>query len=83
MTIVMTMVTKMSASAFKARCLELMDRVAATGESVIVTKRGVAVARLGPVVERPTTLVGFMAGEIELVGDVVEPVEETWDAESA
>jgi prevent-host-death family protein len=31
---------QMTASAFKAKCLQLMDEVAATGEPVIVTKNG-------------------------------------------
>jgi prevent-host-death family protein len=38
----------MSAAVFKARCLQVMDQVAATGESVVVTKRGTPVAQLGP-----------------------------------
>lgn len=31
---------------FKAKCLQIMDEVAATGESIIVTKRGRPVAKL-------------------------------------
>lgn len=50
MTIVMTMVTTapktLSASAFKARCLALMDEVERTGEPVIITKHGRPVAQL-------------------------------------
>lgn len=37
------------ASTFKARCLALIDEVAATGDSVLVTKRGRPLARLVPV----------------------------------
>jgi prevent-host-death family protein len=50
MTMVMTMVTTapktLSASAFKARCLALMDEVERTGEPVIITKHGRPVAQL-------------------------------------
>ncbi len=46
----MTMVTAppktLSASAFKARCLALMDEVERTGEPVIITKHGRPVAQL-------------------------------------
>ena len=46
----MTMVTipskTLSASAFKARCLALMDEVERTGEPVIITKHGRPVAQL-------------------------------------
>ena len=37
---------KISAVKFKATCLKLIDRVAATGEPVIITKRGKVLARL-------------------------------------
>jgi prevent-host-death family protein len=37
------------AAAFKAKCLALLDEVAATRQPLVVTKRGRAVARLVPV----------------------------------
>jgi prevent-host-death family protein len=37
---------KIAASDFKARCLALIDEVAATGSSVVISKRGKAVAEL-------------------------------------
>lgn len=43
------MAREIPATAFKARCLELMDRVAEKRETYVVTKRGRAVARLTPV----------------------------------
>jgi prevent-host-death family protein len=39
---------KISAVQFKATCLKLIDRVAETGEPVIITKRGKVLARLVP-----------------------------------
>jgi prevent-host-death family protein len=39
----------MSASEFKAKCLALLDRVAETGDRIIVTKHGRSVAVVGPV----------------------------------
>ena len=38
---------EISASEFKAKCLALLDRVAATGETLVVTKRGKPVADIG------------------------------------
>ncbi len=46
------------ASEFKAKCLQLMNEVAETGETIVVTKNGQPVAQLGPVVSRATTLAG-------------------------
>lgn len=37
------------ASAFKARCLALLDEVATTHRSLVITKHGVPVARLVPI----------------------------------
>ncbi len=50
MTIVMPMgiTQSISASAFKAKCLALMDEVARTGESILITKNGKPVAQLAP-----------------------------------
>jgi antitoxin (DNA-binding transcriptional repressor) of toxin-antitoxin stability system len=40
------MAATISASQFKARCLGLMDQVAATGEVLVITKNGQPVAEL-------------------------------------
>lgn len=39
---------KITASQFKARCLRLLDDVAETGETLVVTKHGRPVARVMP-----------------------------------
>jgi prevent-host-death family protein len=64
---------QMRASAFKARCLTVMDDVQATGEPVIVTKRGKPVVKVVPV-ESENDLFGFMAGKFKIVGDIESPV---------
>jgi prevent-host-death family protein len=74
----MTMVKKSTpipAGEFKARCLALLDRVAETGEELVVTKRGKPVARLVPV-EEPPGLKGSLVWE----GDLVSPIGEDWEA---
>ena len=53
------------AAEFKARCLELMDKVRETGTDYVITKHGVPVARLVPVTPaaaRP--LFGSMSGTV-------------------
>jgi prevent-host-death family protein len=66
------------AGAFKARCLELMDRVADTGEVIVITKRGRPVAQLSAVTTKPASLLGHRKDEIEFVGDVIAPVDVEW-----
>lgn len=71
----------MPAGKFKARCLSVMDDVNATGEPVIITKRGTPVAKVVPVTLNNQNLFGFMAGEFKIVGDIERPVValEEWE----
>lgn len=68
------------ATQFKARCLELMDQVAATGNPVVITKRGRPVARLVPVDRRPRSIVGALKGRAVILGDITSPVSVKWEA---
>lgn len=63
------------ASEFKAKCLKIMDEVAATGEPVIITKHGVPVAQLVPEVQKPETLFGALQGSVIILGDIVGPID--------
>lgn len=69
---------KVKAGEFKAKCLELMDRVAESGESIIITKRGKPVAVLKPVRDPSTTAAGFYAGKMAIVGDIIAPLDVEW-----
>lgn len=67
------------ASVFKARCLALLDEVATTHRSLVITKHGVPVARVVPI-EAPVTT----AGSVTLLVDDDEAYfavldEEGWD----
>jgi prevent-host-death family protein len=67
-----------SASEFKAKCLAMLDEVAATGEEIVVTKRGRAVARVSAATEPPALRgsVVFNVSDEELI----EPLDIVWDA---
>ena len=69
------------ASEFKAKCLQLMTEVAQTGDVIVITKNGRPVAQLGPAISRPATLSGAHKGKIGILGDIVAPVDVSWDAE--
>jgi len=69
-----------SASQFKARCLGLMDEVARSGEVVVITKNGSPVAELHPCrPSRRATPFGLHP-TTQLLGDVIAPLTEPWDA---
>ena len=67
--------TTIQASEFKAKCLGVMDQVARTGETILVTKNGKPVAELRP--HRPPrakSIIGIHKGQIEILGDIISPV---------
>ncbi len=66
------------ASKFKAKCLALMDEVARTGQSILVTKNGRPVAELRP--HRPPRVLsplGLHAGKTVINGDIVAVDDKT------
>jgi prevent-host-death family protein len=74
---------KLPAGEFKAKCLAIMDQVQATGEPVVITKRGVPVAKIVPAA--PADIFGFMAGKFKIVGDIESPAVplKAWNAARA
>ncbi|MDP1650195.1 MAG: type II toxin-antitoxin system prevent-host-death family antitoxin [Rubrivivax sp.] len=69
------------AGEFKARCLQLLDTVAASGEPLTITKRGRPVARLVPL-PAAGALFGALAGSVREQQDLVAPLDETWEADA-
>ena len=71
---------EISASQFKARCLALLDEVAASSVPLVVTKRGKPIAKLVPLDdEPPPSLLGSVRYGSE--EDLLAPVDEPWDAD--
>jgi prevent-host-death family protein len=69
------------ASEFKAKCLALMDEIARTGESLVVTKNGKPVVEVKPFKPpRAKSLIGLHAGKINIKGDIISPIDVEWDA---
>jgi prevent-host-death family protein len=69
-----------SAGDFKARCLAIMDEVQDGGGEYIITKRGTPVAKLVPVRIERRALLGSMHGTVNVIGDIIGPLNEPWDA---
>ncbi len=72
----------MKASEFKAKCLQLMDEVAESGDEIVITKNGRPVAKLVPHRERPVSWFGRDRGKLEILGDIISPVNVEWEADS-
>ena len=72
-----------NASDFKARCLAVLDRVHATGERLVILKRGQPVAELGPVTRDGAEYPQFeLRGTVTVCGDIVGPAvpEDHWES---
>jgi len=71
----------MSATEFKAKCLSVLDEVEKSGKTVTVTKHGrpVATVKRAPKA-RWKSLEGSWAGKVEIVGDIMSPMTDLWDA---
>ncbi len=69
------------AGEFKARCLQLLDEVAASGRALTITKRGRPVARVVPMPPEGS-LYGALAGSVRVQGDIVGAVGERWEADA-
>ena len=70
----------LTASEFRAKCLKLMDEVAAGAGEVVITKNGRPVARLTAVRKRPSAPFGRGRGKFRIVGDIISPLEVEWEA---
>ena len=68
------------ASKFKAKCLALMDEVARTGATVVITKNGKPVAELIPHRPRERTARGILKNELFVTGDIISPIGAEWEA---
>jgi prevent-host-death family protein len=71
------------AAAFKAKCLELMDRVRETREEFVVTKHGRPVAKLVPYDPpgRTGAFWGSMKGTVLRYDRPFDPVDGAWFSE--
>ena len=70
---------RLNVSDFRKDCLSLLDELPAEG--VLITKRGLPIARLTSVRKNNAGLIGKLAGILEINGDVMS-AGERWDAQS-
>jgi prevent-host-death family protein len=74
------MAATISASQFKARCLGLMDQVAASGEVLVITKNGQPVAELHPCAPVRRSSPFGLHPAVELHSDLLAPIDSPWAA---
>ncbi len=70
---------RMKAGVFKARCLSVMKNVQATGEPLLVTRRGVPLVKVVAAEPEKHDLFGFMADRVRIVGDIESSIPVKWE----
>jgi len=71
----------MGAGEFKAKCLKILDEVSATRKPIVITKHGKPVASVVPYNAKGPIPFGRMKDSMEVLGDIIGPTGEKWDAE--
>jgi prevent-host-death family protein len=72
---------QIAAGEFKAKCLHLLDEVQRSRKEILITKRGRPVARLLPVDQQPPHIFGRMKGSVQILGDLIAPIDEKWSVD--
>jgi len=73
------MPTTIAAGEFKAKCLKLLDKVAEKRQTLVITKRGIPVAKVIPIPPQGD-FVGSMRGSVIWEGDIISPIDVEWEA---
>lgn len=74
-------VESISISVFKATCLGVLKKVQETGRPILVTRRGSPVVQISPPPVLPPAehWLGSMREQGQILGDVISPLDETWE----
>ena len=68
------------ASEFKAKCLALIDKIAASGETLVGTKKGKPIVAMKPYSGKRVTSPFGLHPDLEIHGDLLAPLEENlWE----
>ncbi len=74
------MPSTIAAGKFKAKCLRIIDEVAETRETLVVTKHGRPMVLITPIPAEYVDPFGALRGSGVIVGDIISPLENEWEA---
>ncbi len=75
-------ILSVSIAEFQAQCLKLVSEVADSGSEVVITRDGQPVSRLVPIRKPKAAPFGRDRDIIQIHGDIIEPLDIEWEAES-
>ncbi|HET6932863.1 MAG TPA: type II toxin-antitoxin system Phd/YefM family antitoxin [Candidatus Acidoferrum sp.] len=59
---------------FKSSFSKIIKEIQHTGDTVVIIKHGVPVAKVTAMDSNPANLFGFMIGEFRIIGDIESPI---------
>lgn len=65
--------TKISTGKFKTQCLLILEKVQQRQQPIIITNKGIPIAKLVPADEPNQDVFGCMVGTAEITGDIEAP----------
>ncbi|KOR27715.1 hypothetical protein TI04_12730 [Achromatium sp. WMS2] len=74
------MVKTLSLNEFQSAPLLFLEQVNQIGEPLMLLKNGVPFTRILPCEPTQKTLFGMYKGQIEICGDIINPIDVKWDA---
>jgi prevent-host-death family protein len=74
------MTKAIKASEFKAKCLALIDEVATSGETLVITKNGQPLVELVPHRSKKHSPFGIWKDSVKITGDIISPIDVEWEA---
>lgn len=70
--------TEIGAAKFKEQCLSILDQL--DDEGIVITKRGIPVAKLIPIRQESASLIGALEGKLKVNDEILE-TGIAWDAQ--
>ena len=64
------------ASEFKAKCIELIDEIAASGETLVITKKGKPIEEMKPYSGKRVSSPFGIHPDLEIHGDLLPPLDQ-------
>jgi len=65
---------------FETNCHFFLEQVEKSGEPLMLLKNGLPFTRVLPCKTKKKSLFGIYQGQIEIYGDIIEPIDVEWDA---
>ena len=75
------MIEKISTVKFKAECHQVIEKVRKTGKKIIITKRNIPIAQIGPVDGEEKAVFGKLKGTIQYLDNSIDHIDEIWEAD--